>query len=97
MEAARHRNVHVKISGFGNVAAPDMDYPYPGLTWIVRALHEFYSPWRLLWGSDDPVSRRHMTYRQALDMLRRHSGLPDASVEIMLGPALARLLDERPR
>lgn len=95
LDAARHPNVHVKISGFGNVAGPADDYPYPGLAWIVRALHDAYGPWRLFWGSDWPVSRRHMTYRQTLDMLRRHSGLAEEDVAIMLGPALDRLLAER--
>ncbi len=94
-DAARHPNVHVKISGFGNVAAPGMDYPYPGLVWIARTLHEFFGPWRLMWGSDWPVSRRHMTYRQTLDMVRRHCGLPDASVETILGPSIGRLLEAR--
>jgi len=95
IEAARHRNLHIKISGFGTVAAAGEDYPYPGLAWIVRALRDAYGPWRLFWGSDYPVSRRHMTYRQTLDMARRHSGLADADVEIVLGPALERLLSAR--
>jgi predicted TIM-barrel fold metal-dependent hydrolase len=85
----------VKISGFGNVAAPGMDYPYPGLVWIARTLHEFFGPWRLMWGSDWPVSRKHMTYRQTLDMVGRHCGLPDASVETILGPSIGRLLGAR--
>lgn len=94
-EAAAQPNIHIKISGFGNVAAAAMDYPYPELTWIVRLLHAFYGPWRLHWASDYPVSRRHMTYRQTLDMLRRHAGLPEAAVETILGPSFARLLDAR--
>jgi L-fuconolactonase len=95
LDAARHPNIAIKISGFGNVAAPGMDYPYPDLVWFVRALHEFYGPWRLSWGSDYPVSRRHMTYRQTLDMLRRHCGLPEGSVETILGPSFAQALAAR--
>lgn len=95
VEAARHPNLHVKISGFGNVASPDMDYPYAPLVPIVRALHEHYGPWRLLWGSDWPVSRKCMIYKQTLDMVRRHCGLPDASVDTILGPAMAGLLQAR--
>jgi L-fuconolactonase len=95
LAAARHPNIAIKISGFGNVAAPGMDYPYPDLTWIVGALHAVYGPWRLSWGSDYPVSRRHMTYRQTLDMLRRHCRLPEESVDIILGPSFARALAER--
>lgn len=92
-EAARHPNIHIKISGFGNVAAPGQEYPYRELSWIVPMLHAAYGPWRLVWGSDYPVSRRHMTYRQTLDMLRRHSSLPEASVDIIAGQAMAALLD----
>jgi predicted TIM-barrel fold metal-dependent hydrolase len=93
--AAEHRNIHIKISGFGNVAAPDQDYPYDALRWIPRMLLEFYGPWRLLWGSDYPVSRRHMTYRQTIDVVRRHGGLGDAATEIILGRAAERLVAER--
>lgn len=95
LDTARHPNVHIKISGFGNVASADMDYPYPGLVAIVQALHDSFGPWRLMWGSDWPVSRKCMIYRQTLDMVRIHCGLPDASVETILGPAMARLLQQR--
>jgi predicted TIM-barrel fold metal-dependent hydrolase len=95
LDAARHRNIHVKVSGLGNVGGPDDEYPYPGLAWIVPAIHAAYGPWRMLWGSDWPVSRRHMTYRQTLDVLRRHGRLPEAAVATILGPALDRLLTER--
>ena len=95
LAAARHPNIAMKISGFGNVAAPGMEYPYPELAWIVGALHAVYGPWRLSWGSDDPVSRRHMTYRQSLDILRRHCRLPEESIAIILGPSFERALAER--
>jgi hypothetical protein len=36
-----------------------------------------------------------MTYRQTLDMVGRHCGLPDASVETILGPSIGRLLGAR--
>jgi L-fuconolactonase len=95
LAAAAHSNVHIKISGFGNVASADMDYPYPRLVAIVQALHAHFGPWRLVWGSDWPVSRKCMIYKQTLDMVRRHCGLPDASIETILGPAMARLLAAR--
>lgn len=95
LAAAAQPNVFIKVSGFGNVAAAHEEYPYPELRWIVRTLREFYGPERLLWGSDDPVSRRYMTYRQTLDVVRRHSGLPASEVGAILGSNLERLLDGR--
>ena len=63
------------------------------MRWVVRALYDAIGPWRLLWGSDYPVSRRYMTYRQTLDMVRRHhDGIPEEDVGIILGGALDRLL-----
>lgn len=90
---AKHPNMYVKVSGYGNVSDREHEYPYPGVRWIVRALYDAIGPWRLLWGSDYPVSRRYMTYRQTLDMVRRHNdGIPDADVQIILGAAAGRLI-----
>lgn len=92
LAAASEPGVHVKLSGMGNVAGPDDEYPYAGLGWIGRALFDAFGPDRLLWGSDFPVSARHMTYRQALDMVRRHGPGTAADRPALLGGNLARLL-----
>lgn len=88
---AAQPNVFVKLSGPGNLAGPDEEYPYPGLGWIGEGLLRRFGTGRLVWGSDFPVSSRHTTYRQSLEYVRRHGpeGLDAAAV---LGGTMARLL-----
>jgi L-fuconolactonase len=92
---ARHPNIFIKLSGMGNVAAPDDEYPYPALRWVRDTIRNAYGPHRLVWGSDYPVSRRHMTYRQALAMTTRHGGFTDGDLLAILGGTMNRLLAER--
>ena len=57
-----------------------------------------YGPDRLCWGSDYPVVRRAMTYRQALEAVRVHCPfIPTEHKERILGGNLERLLAERAR
>jgi len=90
--AAACPNIHVKLSGFGNVAGPDDAYPYPRLGWIPQMLHSAFGSDRLIWGSDHPVSGRHMTYRQSLDMVAVHGPGDSAARDAMLGANIARIL-----
>jgi predicted TIM-barrel fold metal-dependent hydrolase len=92
---ATHRNVFVKASGMGNVAVPDDEYPYAGLSGIPRALRRAFGAGRMVWGSDYPVSRRHMTYRQALAMITRHGPFEAHELAGVLGGTMSRLLDAR--
>lgn len=90
--AARRPNICVKVSGFG-YAAPAGAYPYPETEWIVRTLYEFFGPERLCWGSDYPVVRRFMTYRQAIEIARRQLAfMPESERALVLGGTMARLL-----
>lgn len=90
---ADHPNLHVKISGFGNFAPVENEFPYVDMAPVVEALTKAFGPQRLLWGSDYPVSRRHMTYRQCLSMLTRHAPLTEAGKRAALGANMARLLE----
>jgi predicted TIM-barrel fold metal-dependent hydrolase len=86
-------NISLKLSGFHYVSQVAWDYPYPDTQWIVRALYEAYGPERLCWGSDYPVVRFSMTYRQALEAFRTHCPfIPEADQELILGGNLQRLL-----
>jgi L-fuconolactonase len=87
-------NIYLKLSGFHYVSQVSWEYPYPDTGWIVRRLYEEYGPERLCWGSDYPVVRFHMTYRQALEAFRTHCPfVPAADQEQILGRNLQRLLD----
>ena len=85
-------NVYVKYSGMGNIAGEEEEYPYLGLRWISQAVGECFGPARTIWGSDWPVSQRHMTYRQSLELLRRHGPYTASEQEAVLGGNFRRML-----
>ena len=93
--AAAQPNIYVKVSGMGNVAAPDDEYPYARLAWIPQSLRAAYGADRLIWGSDYPVSRRHMTYAQTLSTVRRHGPFSAEELPLVLGGTMDRLLQPR--
>ena len=93
LSASAVPNVYVKLSGFHYAAPVAWEYPYLDCAWLVRALYEHFGPDRLCWGSDYPVVRRAMTYRQALEAVRTHCPfIPPAHKERILGENLHRLL-----
>ena len=92
LAAARCPNISIKYSGMGNVAAPEQDYPYPDLADIPRQLAAAFGPTRVIWGSDYPVSRRHMTYRQTIRLLERHGPFQTDDLPLVFGGNLQRLL-----
>lgn len=93
LAAARCPNVFVKYSGIGNVAAPEQEYPYAELAHIPQCLAAAFGAKRMIWGSDYPVSRRHMTYRQAMRYLERHGPFAADDLPLVFGGNLARLLE----
>lgn len=92
LDLASHSNVFMKVSGMGNVAAPEDEFPYERLGWIVTALRENFGAERLVWGSDYPVSRRYMTYAQTLSLLQRHSPFTTAEYAAVAGKTMNGLL-----
>lgn len=80
--------VHVKVSGFHYLADRPWAYPYAGTHVALRALVAAFGTGRLLWGSDFPVARPHVTYRQSLELVRELTGA-DAGI---LGGNAARIL-----
>jgi L-fuconolactonase len=92
--SAKRPNIHIKLSGFHYAAPVGWEYPHTPSTYIVRALYENYGPERLHWGSDYPVVRWAMTYRQALEVIRTHCAdiIPPADMERVLGSSLHELL-----
>ncbi|HXF60589.1 MAG TPA: amidohydrolase family protein [Caldilineaceae bacterium] len=89
-------NIYLKLSGFAYAAQVKWDYPYSDTLWMVRTLYEHFGAHRMCWGSDYPVVRQFMTYRQSLEAFRTHCAfVPEADKEWILGKTLARLLEQR--
>lgn len=92
--SAAEPNIHVKLSGFHYAAPAGWEYPHTASAYVVRALYDHFGPERLHWGSDYPVVRWAMTYRQALEVVRTHCAaiIPPADMDRVLGGSLADLL-----
>ena len=81
------------VSGFAYAAPIKWDFPYTEVQPIVRAEYEHFGPRRMCWGSDYPVVRFFMTYRQALEAFRAHcTFVPEADQSWILGGTLRQLL-----
>lgn len=89
-------NIYIKVSGFAYCSHVGWDYPYADTMWILRTLYEHFGPHRMCWGSDYPVVRFFMTYRQSLEVFRTHcTFVPEADKAWILGETLAGLLSNR--
>lgn len=90
---AAEPNIRVKVSGFNYNSADPGEYPYSDSRELLRTLHGLFGADRLHWGSDFPASRDTLTYRQSLDVVRRHCDfLSERDLELLLGDGLATLL-----
>ena len=93
LESANLPNIYIKLSGFAYATGINWNFPYADTHDIVRAEYEHFGPQRMCWGSDYPVVRFFMTYRQSLEAFRHHcSFVPAADQEWILGRTLAGLL-----
>ena len=98
LAASQYPNIYIKVSGFAYATALKWEYPYSDVSWILTALYHTFGPARLCWGSDYPVVRYYMTYRQSLEVFRGHFDfIPPADKARILGGNLAGLLGARPR
>lgn len=94
---AVHPNIYIKASGFHYLTEPSWDYPYEAArTAALTPLLAAFGPRRLLWGSDFPAARWHLTYRQSLEAFRAFPPLADsAEVDRVLGANLDDLIRAR--
>jgi L-fuconolactonase len=94
LASAARPNIHIKLSGFHYAAPTGWEYPHADSRYIVQALYNQFGPERLHWGSDYPVVRWAMTYRQALEVIKTHCAdiiaVPD--MDRVLGSSLHDLL-----
>ena len=94
LASARFTNIYLKLSGFAYAAQVKWDFPYSETHWLIRTLYEHYGPYRMCWGSDYPVVRQFMTYRQSLEAFRTHCAfVPEDHKQWILGKNLAKLLE----
>lgn len=94
LDSAKVPNIYIKLSGFAYATRVDWDYPYTDTHDIIRAEYEHYGAARMCWGSDYPVVRFFMTYRQSLEAFRHHCAfIPDADKAEILGGTFQRLLN----
>ncbi len=93
LESAACPNIYIKVSGFYYGAAEAWAYPFVSALNVVAKLHDHFGTERLVWGSDYPVSRPNMTYRQSLEVVRSHCGfLMSADIDRIMGDNLEGLL-----
>ncbi len=94
LASARLPNIYLKLSGFAYAAQVKWEYPYRDVQPIVRALVEAFGPHRMCWGSDYPVVRFSMIYRQALEAFRTHcTFVSEEDKRLILGETLRQLFD----
>lgn len=92
--AAGLNNIYVKASAFYAAAETPWDMRCPRALGFFAALLKLLGPSRILWGTDWPPTSNHLTYRQALEVVRTHAtDLDDASRALVLGANAAQLLD----
>jgi L-fuconolactonase len=96
LTSATRSNIHIKLSGFHYAGTIGWEYPHAESRYIARQLFEHFGPERLHWGSDYPVVRWAMTYRQALDVIRTHCAefIPQPDMDRVLGSSLHDLLQK---
>lgn len=94
LACARHPNIHLKLSGFYyGTAGGRWDFPHRDTIEQVRALYGRFGPGHLCWGSDYPVCRAFISYRQALESFRTHCDfVPESEHALILGGNFRRLL-----
>lgn len=90
-------NVLVKVSGFHYLTTPSWDYPYArARETVTRPIAEAFGVHRLVWGSDFPAARTHLTYTQSLAVVRDHSPWwDDTELALVLGGTLEQVLRTR--
>lgn len=88
---ARLPEVRVKVSGFHHLGDLDGAYPFASTHRALLDLLKLFGVERLLWGSDYPVSREHLTYPQTIEILD-HFDLDEDGRRLVMGANAARLL-----
>ena len=85
-------NIYIKASAFYGAATTPWDLRCPRALGFFAALLRDLGPSRLLWGTDWPPTSSHLTYRQALEIVRSGAeGMDEGTLELVLGENAARV------
>jgi predicted TIM-barrel fold metal-dependent hydrolase len=93
LSSSENPNIYIKISGFAYAAEESWNFPFQEVQWIAAAIYDQFGPQRLCWGSDYPVVRFFMTYRQSIEVFRTFCDfVPDQDKAWILGRTLQGML-----
>ena len=95
LESSKYPNIHLKLSGFHYVTDQknDWNFPYRDTKYIYEECYQAFGT-RMCWGSDFPVVRKSMTYRQSLEAFRTYCDfVTDNDKKDILGGTLGKILD----
>lgn len=90
---ARDPRVYVDIASLQSAYGPDQEYPFLQSQRLVRWAVDNLGAGKVMWGTDYPGALNWATYRQLLDVLRRHCEfLSREQKQEILGGAVERFL-----
>ena len=91
---AEHPRVWLDIASLQPAVGPDEEYPCPGVQQRIRWAVDRFGAQKVMWGTDWPGALNWSTYRQHLDVVRRHCAFMTAEQkEYVLGRTALRFLD----
>lgn len=85
MAGAALPNVFIKASAFYAAAATPWDFRCPQALAFFHRLLQGFGADRLMWGTDWPPAGQHLTYLQALELVRTFAQLDDDVLSKVLG------------
>jgi predicted TIM-barrel fold metal-dependent hydrolase len=89
----RHPRVWIDLASVQSAFGPDHEYPFPKTQEMIRWALDEIGDQRLMWGTDYPGALNWATYRQLVDVVRRHCPfLSDTQRADILGGAAERFV-----
>ena len=93
-EAHNLPNIYIKASAFYGASSTPWDFRAPRALSFFTTLVCCLGPQRLLWGTDWPPASRHLSYRQALEIVRTCAeGLTQDELDLILGGNAAQVFN----
>ena len=88
-------NIYLKVSGFHYLTEQPWRYPFTAVMPRLQRLYATFGGGRLVWGSDFPVAKRYVSYRQTIEMVREECTFFGAGdLDLILGKTMEAILDK---